>query len=677
MKNLYLKLASTNIKSSKQFYMPYLLTGILTVAMFYAMIYLCTNEGLKTIPGSDSLSMILVMGSVVIAIFSAVFMFYTNSFIIKRRKKEIGIYNILGMEKRHISKVIAIETAVVAFIAIAGGIITGVVFSKLLTMLLYKMMRVSQNIVFSVSLSGIKMSIILFLSVYAVILIYNLMQIKMANPIELVRGNNVGEREPKTKLFMAIEGVVFIGIGYYMAITTRNPLEAINLFFIAVVCVIAGTYCLFMSGSILLLKLLRKNKSFYYKRGNFTAVSGMIYRMKQNAVGLSNICILSTMVLVMLSTTISMFLGTEEELNNRYMNEISIDAYFTAPDSAYSVMGKVEEVVSECGRNMTNVSSYGSVTLFTTQENENFIIDANSAGANQIEKMCLMNVITLEEYNKMIKGSDLARDAFVDDIPKGSVAIVGYPEYTYDTMFLLGDRYNVIYNHKYISDSDEVYMNMVGGYYYVVVDNVETQKELMEKRRAIVGEDASQYLYSIGFDIDGTVEEKLECISAIRNAGLESYIDSEYFDRIYIETRQENADDFYTIYGGLFFIGVFLGIMFLMVTVLIIFYKQISEGYEDKERFKIMEKVGMSSDEVKKSIRTQVRIVFFLPIATAAIHLAAAFPMITRLLYIFNLSNTTLFMTTMVGTTLVFAVIYYVIFKITSRSYYKIVGNQV
>ncbi|MGN0350899.1 MAG: ABC transporter permease [Roseburia sp.] len=670
MNNLYSKLAGSNIKNSRQFYIPYLLTGILNVAMFYMMVSLCNNSGIEKIPGSTNLKTILTMGVYVIGIFSFIFLFYTNSFIIKRRKREIGIYNILGMEKRHISKVLFMETLFVTAISVFGGLVFGIVFSKLLTMILYRLMNMSESIAFYISIDGIRMSCILFGIIFLAAYCYNLLQIKLANPIELLSGSSVGEKEPKTKLLLAITGVVCIGVGYYISITTKSPLKAIMLFFVAVVLVIIGTYCLFTAGSIALLKVLRKNKNFYYKSKHFTAVSGMMYRMKQNAVGLANICILSTMVLVMVSATVSLYFGVEDELKTRYPAEITATANYTNEIEDPSVFTEqVTEQVKSCGRTITGVKDACSFTVMAVEENGEYLFGETNMFQ---ENTCMFGVMSREDFLEM---NEDVKENELKEIPEGEVAIVGYPLYEKDTITIGGQTYQVAKSMEYSSDDDEIYADMVAGIYYMLVEDEALLNELFEGQREAYQNNFSMLTHQLYIDIDGTPEEKIACANAVEETFATREGDG--WESFYVEGRQRASDDFYTLYGGLFFLGLFLGIMFLMVTVLIIFYKQISEGYDDKKRFEIMEKVGMNNQEVKATIQSQVRIVFFLPLLTAAIHLWAAFPLLRRILAMLNLTNVGLFAKCVGVTIVLFGVIYYVVFKMTSKAYYKIVGNQV
>lgn len=674
MTNLYLSLAKTNMKNSKQFYLPYLLTGILTVAMFYIMIYLAGNRGLSKVPGSSSLAVILFLGCIVIGVFAFIFLFYTNSFIIKRRKKELGLYNILGMEKRHIAKVVSLETVFNALASIVGGLVFGVVFSKLLSMLLYKLIGVSESIEFYVSVPGIEACFILFGAIYVATLVFNLIQIGKAKPIDLLHSENVGEREPKTKILMTIVGAVCLAGGYYIAITTESPLAALALFFVAVMLVIVGTYYLFTAGSIALLKMLRKNKNFYYKSRHFTAVSGMMYRMKQNAVGLANICILSTMVLVMVSTTVSLFFGVEDELDTRFPSEMGATIRYTDElGDSTPLVDQFKERITSSGRTITEENSYAEFSL-TAAVNEDGTYDlTQNSFSNNGENIAALTFMTRENFLKMNTSEDA--DEKIKEIPSGSVAVVGASKYHSDHFEILGHSYPVSMSYEFTSKEDKYMADMVNQFYYVIVDSEATLQQLFQEQKAQLGERASDYMEFVQIEYDGTAEEKLACANTLMEMNA-LHIDGPW-NSFTLECRQSFSDEFYSLYGGLFFLGLFLGTMFLMVTVLIIFYKQISEGYDDKMRFQIMEKVGMSNDEVKRTIRSQVRIVFFLPLITAAIHVTFAFPMINRILAVLGLTNIDLFLRCLGGTIVIFGVIYYIVFKMTSRSYYKIVGNQI
>lgn len=664
---MYTKLAITNIKNNRQFYFPYLLTGIITVAMFYIMCALESNPGIQSMPGAKDLGLILRLGIGVIGIFAVIFLFYTNSFIIKRRKKELGIYNILGMEKRHIAKILSKEAFFTAIIAIGGGLVTGVLFHKLACMLLYRMIGFNGGITFSFSKKGVMITAILFAIVYLLTYIYDLFQVQLANPIELLQSGNKGEREPKTKAIMAVLGVLCLGAGYFIAITTKNPIKALTLFFVAVILVIIGTYLLFTAGSIALLKILRRNKGYYYQTKHFTSVSGMIYRMKQNAVGLANICILSTMVLVAVSTTVSLYVGVEDIMKERYPNEINIRAYYdTGAPSEDSIAPIVEKSVKESGRKIRHEEDYLELYFAAIKDQGQCSLDkekVKTAG----DRVSGFVVLTREDCKKKYNEE-------IPELAENEVALFTIKKTDMDTLVLENRSYHVKEIKQFQNTEDfETIADMMDEYYYVIVNDVQDMERLWQLQKDIYQENSSSISRQVRLDIDGDSEQKKECFENIKTAlGPE-----QAKARILIDSRQSSLDEFYQIYGGFLFLGLFLGILFLMITVLIIFYKQISEGYDDKERFSIMEKVGMSNDEVKATIRSQVRTVFFLPILMAAIHVGMAFPMIKRLLSLFGLSNTALFAGCMAGTILVFALIYLLVFLKTSKTYYKIVGEQV
>ena len=672
MNKVYRKLAFTNIKNNGSLYLPYIISGMVTVAMFYIMMFLNNSKGLEKIYGSSYLTSIMALGVGTIAVFSYIFIFYTNSFIIKRRKKEIGVYNILGMEKRHIAKLMGTETVTVALIAIIGGIVTGILFSKLSILLLYKILAVKETVKFEINFSTIINTLIVFGILYALTLIYNMMQIKLANPIELLRGGNVGEKEPKSKWLMAIIAVGCLAVAYYISITTENPLKVLSLFFVAVLLVIIGTYLLFIAGSIVFLKMLRKNKKFYYNKKHFAAVSGMIYRMKQNAGGLASICVLSTMVLVTIASTVSLYIGLDDELKVRYpMEAVSYVDYLKVDENVDTVRDHIKQIIEDEGRTITDEKTYGYFNMLTKQ-NDNSL--EKTSENDSLGNGTYVNIVTKDALCNL---EDSLDEKDIPELTDDSVAVYGMKKFNYDSIKILGRKFDVKESKYYKIKKDAYISSGFTNEYYIVVNNMDTLTQIFDLQKEVYGDRAFTFRNTIGFDFDGTKQQKIDCVNKINK-----YLVSDAKKEIgsgtaYVEGRAENEEAVYTLYGGLFFLGIFLGAMFLMVTVMIIFYKQTSEGYDDKDRYEIMEKVGMSNAEVKKSIQSQVRMVFFLPIVTAAIHVAAAFPMLRRLLVMFNLTDTQLMIECMIGTLLVFLAIYYLVFKLTSRTYYKIVGNQV
>lgn len=670
MGKLYFKLAKTNLSNNKPFYIPYIISSIITVAMLYMMSFLSDNKGLNKIMGADSLATIFRLGVGIIVIFSYIFLFYTNSFIIKRRKKEIGVYNILGMQKRHLSKVLFVETIYSAIISLVCGIIVGIVFSKFILMVLYGIIGIHKTVEFFVNIHGIILCVVSFGILFLLTFLYNFMQIKLANPIELLRGTNVGEREPKTKIFMTIVGVVCLAIAYYIAITTENPLNVLTLFFVAVLLVIIGTFALFTAGSIALLKLLRNNKKFYYNKRHFMAVSGMLYRMKQNAAGLASICILSTMVLVVISTTVSMYVGIQDELMARYPNDVCVTVdYNSVIDKSSEIEKAIFDEIDSA--EVKNKKAFSYLSVFVGQKGDNFTTDKEHLS---YQNSYLFYILSKDDF---IKRDNSFKDK-IGNISKGEAVVVLNKKYDKKDIKIFGKNYKVNKSFEHMEDNDLYMISTLNGLGYIILDNDESVQELYDMQEKMLGKGANYYTNKIRFDFkSGNKKQKAAAYKKIDNA-VKKYFkenknDKKEISSYWVESRQENEQNFYLLYGGLFFLGIFLGTMFLIVTVMIIFYKQITEGYDDRERYQILEKVGMSSREVKDTIKSQIRIVFVLPIFAAAVHVTAAFPMVNRILKMLNLNNEKLFAGCLAATIIVFAVIYYLVFKVTSRAYYKIV----
>lgn len=670
MGKLYFKLAKTNLSNNKPFYIPYIISSIITVAMLYMMSFLSDNKGLNKIMGADSLAIIFRLGVGIIVIFSYIFLFYTNSFIIKRRKKEIGVYNILGMEKRHLSKVLFVETIYSAIISLVCGIIVGIAFSKFILMVLYGIIGIHKTVEFFVNIHGIILCVVSFGILFLLTFLYNFMQIKLANPIELLRGTNVGEREPKTKIFMTIVGVVCLAIAYYIAITTENPLKVLTLFFVAVLLVIIGTFALFTAGSIALLKLLRNNKKFYYNKRHFMAVSGMLYRMKQNAAGLASICILSTMVLVVISTTVSMYVGIQDELMARYPNDVCVTVdYNSVIDKSSEIEKAIFDEIDSA--EVKNKKAFSYLSVFVGQKGDDFTTDKEHLS---YQNSYLFYILSKDDF---IKIDNNFKDK-IGNISKGEAVVVLNKKYDKKDIKIFGKNYKVNKSFEHTEDNDLYVISTLNGLGYIILDNDESVQELYDVQEKMLGKGANYYTNKIRFDFkSGNKKQKAAAYKKIDNA-VKKYFkenknDKKEISSYWVESRQENEQNFYLLYGGLFFLGIFIGTMFLMVTVMIIFYKQITEGYDDRERYQILEKVGMSSREVKDTIKSQIRIVFVLPIFAAAVHVTAAFPMVNRILKMLNLNNEKLFAGCLAATIIVFAVIYYLVFKVTSRAYYKIV----
>jgi len=657
---IYGKLALTNLKNNRKTYVPYIFTAVLTVMMYYIMDALSRSSSIS----EPSLHSILVYARAVIFVFAVIFLFYTNSFLVKRRKKEIGVYNILGMGKRHIARMLTVETLVTAAVSIGAGLVFGIIFSRLMYLILLKILNYNVGMDFEIPSATLGYTLSFFLAIFAMTLVYNLFQIQLSNPVELLHGGNQGEKEPKTKWFLALFGLVSLGTGYLIAVTVEQPIAALQAFFVAVICVILGTYALFTAGSIAILKVLRRNKKFYYQTKHFSAVAGMIYRMKQNAVGLANICILSTMVLVMVSTTISLYVGMEDVLKTRYPRDFEAKTNVSSPESDAAVDRIVEEELERRGVKPKEMLRYHEGSMAALRREESFTLQ--QFGNYAAEDVAEIILIPVEDFNRM-EGMEvsLGPDEVYVYSPDG-----GWGRKS----VRIGNRtYRVVKELKHMNLNPNDEQSLVDGFYFIVSDAGQIQELLNE-----VYEDSSMQKdwveqvanldYRVTFDLEG---EKEDCIDAMRamTARIEEEVHAGF-----CESRELSREEFYFLYGGLLFIGIYLGVLFLMATVLIMYYKQISEGYDDRERYQIMQKVGMSKREVKSSIRSQVLLVFFLPLLMAVLHITVAFGVITKLLAVLNLTNVPLFLVCTVVTVAVFAVFYGMVFSLTAREYYKIVN---
>lgn len=659
-KGFYHKLAVNNIKKNRRVYIPYILAGIFTAMMYYMLSAISMNEGLNHMSGGNSLKIILRMGCSVIGIFAVIFLFYTNRFLMKQRQKEIGLLNILGMNKSHIGKMLFCETLQIGVITIGGGLAGGLILNRLMFLLLLKLLNFSITLDSVIYGKAVVSTICLFVVIFLLILLSNLHQIHLTNPIDLLKGGQQGEREPKTKWLMTIIGIICLGMGYTIAIVTKSPLQALNLFFVAVLLVIMGTYALFTAGSIAILKLLRKNPRYYYQTKHFISVSGMIYRMKQNAVGLANICILSTAVLVMLSGTVSLYLGEDDAIKNRYPKEVQISGYDKNEEKQKLIQTVVEETLKDNNMEAEAPSELIYGTVVATKDGSEFkFTQLQDLSAAEVKEIFF---IPLEEYNRLENKNET--------LEPGEVFMYSADERKETSINLEGDTYQVkkhldsLFKEEKFAETSDI----VDAYYLILPDEQAIIEQL--HKQDTKPDYLNGLIYSYAFDLkaeeDKIIKAEADLKSRIQKAGGDEL-------NILVEGRLSSKESFYSVYGGLFFIGIFLGLVFIMATVLIIYYKQISEGYDDKERFAIMQKVGMSKKEIRASIRSQVLTVFFLPLVMAMIHIAFAFPIVTRLMKILNLTNVGLFGGCTAGVILVFAALYAAVYGVTARTYYKIV----
>lgn len=667
----YFKLAITNIKKNAKTYVPYIITSILTICMFYIICSLSNNPDLTKATGTSTMSEVLFLGTIVCGIFAVIFLFYTNSFLMKRRKKEFGLYNILGMEKKHISRVVLCETLIISVISLVLGLLIGILFDKLMLLLLLSMFSVKIPLGFYISSTSLSTTFVLFAAIFVLIFLNSIRQIHLAKPIELLQGSSVGEKEPKAKCFIALLGFICLGTGYYIAVTTTNPIAALTLFFVAVILVIIGTYLVFTAGSIVLLKTLRKNKNYYYKTKNFISVSGMIYRMKQNAVGLANICVLSTMVLVMLSSTFSLWYGMNDIVDNYYPREFQFSPSGHSSKDIKNLKAWVNNTLDDFNQEPTDILEYTTLNFACIDKGDTFVVDkANSTYANTVDNISTLSFVTLNDYNKIYNSNVKLNDDEVlicSNREKYTEPILKIFNYT----FKIKDTFENFPTDQYVAAN-------VAKNHVVVVKNIDILKNINKLQQKVYGDMASDIKYLYFFNVDTNAENILKINNKFTDEmqAMANYPEgtNKYIYQGKIDCREDSRNNLIALNGGLLFIGVFLGVLFMIATILIMYYKQISEGYDDKERFAIMQKVGISHKEIKKSIHSQVLTVFFLPLIVAGIHISFAFPFITKILAILNLTNVKLFAIATCGSFLIFAIFYGIVYRITARSYYKIVS---
>lgn len=661
------RLALVNLVRNRRYYGPYLLSGIGTAAMYYILRYLTVSDIVASVRGAGYLQSLMGLGCIVVALFSAVLMLYANSFVMKRRQRELGLYHILGLEKRHIAHVMLWETLLCAAVVILGGILVGVGLSKLILLVLLKLSRIPVQFGFEVSVQGMWHTLCLFAVLFLLTLLWNLIRLGRSRPIQLLHGAEMGEREPKTRKLLVAVGLLALAGGYGIALKVKDPLEAFLLFFVAVLLVMLGTYCLFTAGSVAVLKGLRANEIFYYQTRHFISVSGLLYRMKQNAVGLANICILSTMVLVTVSTTASLYLGCEETLDRMFPHDIQVSQDLTHLDQPLdpltperrqqeteATLAWIDELLEDSGLTAEYLSWYTEVRVSSSYSGNTLGWSEDAPGT-----YVTVYLVTAEDYTRVTgRTTEMGPD---------EVLVYAQGLELPDTFYIGAQPFRVAGRLEHgLQQNDPV----------VVSSNEPTELLLVAADRQALEEIASLCLsdqgvqretFRIQMDLDGTEGEKLALAWDI----LETNVDESVYT---VTSRQDNAQDLYAMYGGFLFLGVFLGFLFLLATALIIYYKQVSEGYEDQRRYQIMRQVGLTDREARSAIHSQILLVFFLPLGMAAVHILAAFPMISKLLGLFQLQDIPLFAACTAGTLGAFALVYALVYGLTARTYGRIVG---
>ena len=650
------RLALVNLVRGGRFYGPYLLSCGMTAAMYYILSYLTRSDIVASVRGAGYLQSLMYIGVLVVALFAAILLLYANSFVMKRRRRELGLYNILGLEKRHIAHLMVWETIYCAAASILGGLAAGVLLSKLVLLLLLQVSHLPVQYGFEISLPAMGRTAMLFGILFLLTLVWNLAGLLRSKPVELLHSASAGEREPKTRRLLVVLGAVTLGTGYATALTVADPVSALAYFFLAVVLVMIGTYCLFTAGSIAFLKHLRNTPRYYYQPRHFTAVAGLLYRMKQNAVGLANICILSTMVLVTVSTTVSLYAGLEDTLDRMFPYDVDVVQSLEGvpPEEAESAMAdtleRVQTAAAEAGRKVELLQWSTLLDTVGWYTGNTFTLSTQDGVHTQIQ------VLTADDYGRLtghtvdlspeevlVQAENLAlpETFYVEDLPFHIAGTVtDFPRYN-DAVFI---------------SNQEARLSLV----------VADESVLSAVRDRDFGDDRREF--HVQMNLDGTEAEKLAFVDPLLAADVN--------DVYSVISRQDNALDLYTMYGGFLFLGVFLGLLFLLSTVLIIYYKQIIEGYDDRSRFQIMRQVGMSKKLISSSVRSQVLTMFLLPLGVAAVHLCFAFPLLTRVLRALALDNVMIFFWCTLITFAAFVVVYVLVYLITARVYYHTVSIQ-
>ena len=669
-KGLYFRLAFEGVKKNKRLYIPYLLTCSGMAAMYYIIIFLQGSEAVTSIRGSSTLSALLWFGSWVVAIFACIFLFYTNSFLMRRRKKEFGLYNILGMGKRHIGVILLCEALMTGAFSLALGLAVGIGLSKLAELGLINILCSDVNYTLSLSPVGIVMTAMVFSGIFLLLLLNSLRQVRFSGAMALLKSESAGEKPPKGNIFLGLLGLIVLGIGYFIAVTTSNPVRSINLFFVAVIFVIIGTYLVMIAGSVMFCRLLQKKKSYYYKANHFVSVSSMVYRMKRNGAGLASICILATMVLVMISSTASLYSGSESAINTRYPREMILrfDTFETEElpkEKEERYRKAIDQFLSRQGIVPQNVSDYGFLTIDGALNRDGAILTGDEAweeiNGGDFDNALQIVFVPIADYNRVMG----------DSLSLGEGEVYVYADgFRFDSerLELGGDSLTVKGRLSSFIDMGDIVFGSVFPTLAILVPDLGYAAEL----DAASGSGRIIW-WTYQFDTGVDTKEQFELYSDLYDEF--SGTEREDYGFCQVESRAVNRDDYYSIYGGLFYLGIVLSIVFLFAAVLIIYYKQISEGYEDRSRFEIMQKVGMTKGEIRKSINSQLLTVFFLPPGLAALHLTFAFSIIQKMIALMGITDVPLFAAVTAGSFAVFGLFYLIVYRITSNAYYNIVSG--
>lgn len=666
----YPKLAWTGIKKNKKIYVPYMLACAGMIMMFYMICFLSTSKIVRGMVGGETMQMTLSFGCLVISVFALIFLFYTNSFLMKRRYKEFGLYHILGMGKKNVAYVMVWECIQITAITLVCGIGGSIFFSKLGELAMIKILGGKADFHFTISVSSVKDTITVFLPIFFLILLKCLFQIFRMKPVELLKSAQVGEKPPKANWIWAVLGIVILAGAYVIALSIKEPMQVLGMFFVAVIMVIGATYLLFQSGSVVLCKILKNNKRYYYKSNHFISVSSMMFRMKRNGEGLASICILSTMVLVMVSAVSCLYMGAEDFLNARYPQELVVDVQTEDSEKVDEFSDIVSGVLEETQTEKENELFYTYLAAAGYLDGNELAMSAErmeSYGTGVYNHIRQLFFIPVEDYNRIMGENETLEE---DEILLYSTKV----DYDYDTLTLENGREWKIKKivPKFVDNGIDV-MQTISSMFIFVKDK-EVLSEIRQECEQLGGMEIAMDNYR-GINLKADADKQIEVAQELQKRGAEFEQQNENL-HVMVESREMERGNFYSLYGGMFILGILLGIVFIVGMVLIMYYKQVTEGYEDQQRFEILQKVGMSRKAIRKSINSQVLTVFFIPLIAAGIHTAFAFPMMSKIIVLFGINNQKLLLLVMAGCYIIFALFYIVMYMVTSRAYYGIVSNK-
>lgn len=668
-RGLYRKLAADGIRKNQKIYFPYFLTCAGMIMMFYIVIFLATSPAIRAFEGGSTMQTMLGMGVLVMGVFACIFLCYTSAFLMRRRKKEFGLYNMLGMGKKSLLLILLWENIFLAAASFAAGLFCGILFSKAGELLMVRLLEGTGGFSFHISAESVVLTLEVFGGIFLVILVKSAAELLRVDPVELFRGSAQGEKPPRINWLSAVLGLALLGGAYWLAVMIEDPMAAILWFFLAVVMVIVGTYLLFMAGSVALCRILQKNKRYYYKTSHFISVSSMAYRMKKNGAGLASICILSTMVLVMVSAVICMFAGVEDSLKQRYPRDIVTVTQTDDGAAAGEVRKTEEQILLEEGAEPVNILNYHYLEVGAYQRGDSFSFDVDSLKMGMdYTKVRNLYILPLSDYNRVMgKDETLAPDEALIYSTKGG-------SYGYDTFTIEGCGTWRIRKEvpEFVSNGMET--AMVVSSYFLFLPTEDEIRQIYEVQKEEYGEYSSELKWYYGFDLKLDTERQKEITERLKEALLTDDSAGDAL-KISVEGLARERIEIFAMDSGMFFIGILLGLVFIAGTVLIMYYKQITEGYEDQKRFEILQKVGMTRREIKKSINSQILTVFFLPLLAAGVHTAFAFPFVRKILLLFSVTNTALLIAVTAACYLAFAGFYVLVYLATSRAYYGIVSG--